>query len=233
MAEYIPEYPINEELINSQFVEVPNITSREETVLWNKYLDVYEAVINEKNNRFNGVQIALQMIIRWVTMNKSSEYYTQTMLVLTKTMQSITGQLVSESDAYNQYMQNLVSILKQQIELYEKYFDAVNVLERAKFDYALKIRGANRRDLHQGERFTGQDVLNYLNSLNAVTHIYDKNIQDYSNELATYSSNQYVKQAIDIIVRSSENKKAKHFAEIAYYQNLCVNHGARLTVQIR
>ncbi len=233
MAEYTPKYPITTELINSQFVEIPNISPRDETIIWNKYLDVYEAVINEKNNRFNGVQIALQMIIRWVTMNKSSEYYIQTMLVLTATMQGISGQRVSESDAYNQYMQNLVSILKQQIELYELYFDAVNVLERAKFDYALKIRGTNRHDLHQGERFTGEDVLNYMNSLMATTHAYDKNIRDYSNELSTYSSNQYVKQALEIIVRSSENKKAKHFEEIAYYQNLCVNHGARLAVQIR
>ncbi len=230
---YTPSYPITNELIESQFIEVPNITNHQETANWNKYLDVYEAVAKEKFARYNGVQIALKMIIRWVTMNKSTQDYKSVISTLRITMQSLGSSEVSESEVYDKYMESLVDIFKGQIKLYEKYFDALNILDRKRFQYALRFRGMDRYDLHFGERFSGQDVLNYLNSMISTTHAFDKSIREMRAGTSAHASNQFVQQAIEIFITSAQNNKAKHVQEITYYKNLCTNLGVQFSVQSR
>jgi hypothetical protein len=234
MAEYyIPSYPITDELISAQFVDNTNVPPHQETINWNKFLDVYEAVLKEKLKRFSGIEVALAILVKWITIDKSSDDYKHTITILGATMSHITNNQPTENDIYRKYMSGLVDILKGQIDLYEYYFDSCNLLERNKFKYALRARGPHRTDLMQGEEFSGQDVLNYLNSMITGTGSFDRNIQKTTGLLRANASNEYANQAIGMLVSTFQKQKNKHMEEIRYYQNICAELGVSFNVRVR
>jgi hypothetical protein len=235
---YIPKFPITDELVNSQFIEVPNINLTEENVIWSKYLDVQDAIIKEKFNRFNGIEIAFNVIIRWVTIDKTSKDYQDIIPLLTSTLNSLYEEKASEEDSYDHYMNANLKNLKFQIKLYEQYFDAVHTLERKKFKYALEFRNASRSDLDVEAGFSGNDVLHYLNSLVKSNNVYDSHITEIRSRIGINYSNKYIKEALKLLINSAEYKKSKHLDEVEYYKNLFetqfgTQFGAQFETQFR
>ena len=204
MTEYfVPKIPIDDKLINEQFVEVSNLKPKIENIQWNKYMEVYESIYDDKINIFNKMYNTFDEIIRWIQIDKSSQEYKELIVILSVALNSLKPTEISEEDVFKEFINKLVNNLEDHIFICEQYFNAVNTLERKKFNYALKFGDCERDDLDEDERYSSQDVLDYLDSLNTSKYSYDYDLIVIKYNVRMYESNEYVKQAIKILTRSA------------------------------
>lgn len=222
---YEPTVTITPREIEDLFVTDPELSPAQESILWNTYLDKSDAIRFEKVRRYEGMFTAFENIKRWSTIPPSSEYFQQ-FVRSSMDMCRILGTDVNPNQAMEMYLHSFIVILETQVAFSEKYTDIENILSRKRFAYALEIRSANNTDIPFEERFTLDDVQDYLNSLITAIASFNRSLSRFNvikGEKAGLEdmASKCVVQGCDMIIACYDRIKIKHAIEIAHYQGLC------------
>ncbi len=223
MAEYYPSQETENMVDNISGLFAQNVqpNNQLESIQWESYLKVYNSLQIEKFNRNRSFDIAFKMVIRWASMSKTSHDYLQ-MVEMWKMMWMLAGRTgFTEEIGMKEYQKNNIKMLTDTIALYLKYSDAINVVERKKFDYALKFRGLDRLDVPVPERFGKQDVADYLNSMISKRDSFDKNIEYVRGFATKYPDDESVITAVNHMINFFIKEKENFQIEVEYFQNLC------------
>ncbi len=224
-ALYFPQFSLTQEQINQLFTGRRGISNSEETILWNRHLDDYEAAIAELVQRDNGLLLAFQMIIRWETLPRSSPDYQRVYQIL-RSVRTRLGQDTSETIVMSLYKQTCLVTLDNQISLDLEYHRLKNILDRKKYDYALEFRHMRRFDIHPGERFGSQDVLNHLSSLVANIRVFERNIIGMQLTATTHPDKTFIADATTRMITLYRTHIDELREEITHYESICEALGA-------
>ncbi len=216
---FTPPLNTSDLAIDDQFVEVTKLDVEEETKLWKKYESIVDTIGKEKLHRFKEMQSEIIEIWKGVRSesNKSSELYT--MNVMLQRMQCMDTSL-SDDQLYTKYLEMKINHYKKQIELYEKCFNAYFKINRRKYNYGLKVRGIDRLDILENERFTSKTIQKFIQDLENSIEFYEENIRRMRINTSSMSSHIIIQQLLTLFVNTFTKQRRIHQREIEYYQQL-------------
>ncbi len=216
---FTPPLNTSDLAIDDQFVEVTKLDVEEETKLWKKYESIVDTIGKEKLHRFKEMQSEIIEIWKGVRSesDKSSELYT--MNVMLQRMQCMDTSL-SDDQLYTKYLEMKINHYKKQIELYEKCFNACFKINRRKYNYGLKVRGIDRLDIPENERFTIKTIQKFIQDLENSIEFYEENIRRMRINTSSMSSHIIIQQLLTLFVNTFTKQRRIHLREIEYYQQL-------------
>ncbi len=217
---YFPQ-PINvsDDVILAQFVEVHGISPEAESKLWTTYVSKVNEFGKEKLRLFKDMEC--EIIDFWkgikASSDKSSDIYTMNVM-LQKMM--CRDKSLTDEEYYSKYLDMKIDHFKKAIELHETCFIAYFALERKKYSYGLKVRGINRLDIPESNRFDERTIQKFIKELEDSKPFYDKNIHRMRINLSSIMSNIYVQRLFELFVETFDKQKKIHDKEIEHYKEI-------------